>query len=87
MLAHNAEAALVAAVALVSSALEPDTMVAPADLDAFVRIDGYTTTGRRDASTPATVRALSSGRGPGPNGGSPATASRPTGRTSRRARQ
>jgi hypothetical protein len=43
MLAHNTEAALVAAVALVSSALEPDTMVAPADLDAFVRIDGYTT--------------------------------------------
>jgi predicted RNA-binding Zn ribbon-like protein len=55
--AHDTEAALVAAVALVNSAEEPDTLTTPAQLAAFFRTHRYT--GRRAGDTElGSVRAL-----------------------------
>ena len=58
LFAHDTAAALRAAVALVNSAGEPDTMRTPVQLDAFFAEHGYT--GRRDGDTEelAAVRAL-----------------------------
>jgi predicted RNA-binding Zn ribbon-like protein len=55
--AHDTEAALVAAVALVNSAEEPDTLITPAQLEEFFGAHRYT--GRRpDAAELEPVRAL-----------------------------
>jgi predicted RNA-binding Zn ribbon-like protein len=55
--AHDTEAALVAAVALVNSAEDPDTLTTPAQLEEFYAAHRYT--GRRpDAAELETVRAL-----------------------------
>jgi predicted RNA-binding Zn ribbon-like protein len=58
---HDTTAALVAAVALVNSAVKPDTLSTPAQLDAFVAEHGYTGTRAADAAQLESVRAL---RGP-----------------------
>ena len=58
MFAHDTEAALVAAVALVNSAEEPDTLVSLDDLDAFLRAHAYNTSSVRDDSALAAVQAL-----------------------------
>ena len=59
--AHDTEAALLAAVALVNSAEAPDTLTTPAQLDAFYVAHRYTGGRTHDAAELAAVRAL---RGP-----------------------
>ncbi|WP_432534138.1 CGNR zinc finger domain-containing protein [Kineococcus arenarius] len=56
--AHDTEAALLSAVALVNTAVEPDTLTSVEDLDGWYQEHGYT--GRRDgdAAELAEVRAL-----------------------------
>jgi predicted RNA-binding Zn ribbon-like protein len=54
----DTDAALVAAAALVNSAEPPDTLVEPADLDAFYAEHGYTGSRAGDAAELAAVRAL-----------------------------
>jgi predicted RNA-binding Zn ribbon-like protein len=56
--AHDTAAALLAAVALVNSAEEPDTLETPAQLDAFFAEHGYSGARTRDAAELAAVRAL-----------------------------
>jgi predicted RNA-binding Zn ribbon-like protein len=56
--AHDTTAALVAAVALVNSAEEPDTLRTPAELDAFFAEHGYSGARTGDAAELAAVRAL-----------------------------
>ena len=58
---HDTTAALAAAVALVNSAVEPDTLTTPGQLDDFVAAHGYTGDRTGDAAELASVRAL---RGP-----------------------
>ena len=58
---HDTTAALLAAVALANSAVEPDTLTTPAELDAFVAEHGYTAARTRDAAELEAVRRL---RGP-----------------------
>jgi predicted RNA-binding Zn ribbon-like protein len=58
---HDTTAALMAAVALVNSAAEPDTLTTPAQLDAFLAEHGYSGRPRADAADLESVRAL---RGP-----------------------
>jgi predicted RNA-binding Zn ribbon-like protein len=58
VLAHDAEAALRAAVALVNSAEEPDTLTTAAQLDAFYAAEGYTGTRTHDDAELDAVRAL-----------------------------
>jgi predicted RNA-binding Zn ribbon-like protein len=55
---HDTTASLVAAVALVNSAEEPDTMTDQAQLDAFYAEHGYTGSRAHDAAELAAVRAL-----------------------------
>lgn len=55
---YDTEQSLLAAVALVNSAVEPDTMLTVADLDAFWDEWGYTGGHVRDAAELAAVRAL-----------------------------
>jgi predicted RNA-binding Zn ribbon-like protein len=55
---HDTSAALAAAVALVNSAEEPDTLRTPAQLDAFFAEHGYTGARTGDAAELAAVRAL-----------------------------
>ena len=55
---HDTTASLVAAVALVNSAEEPDTMTDPAQLDAFYAEHGYTGSRAHDAAELEAVRAL-----------------------------
>ena len=50
--AHDTEAALMAAVALVNSAVGPDTMTSLAELDAFLHRHAYTNTSAHDADRP-----------------------------------
>jgi predicted RNA-binding Zn ribbon-like protein len=59
--AHDTNAALLAAVALVNSAEPPDTMTTQAELDAFFAAHNYTGARTHDAAELAAVRAL---RGP-----------------------
>jgi predicted RNA-binding Zn ribbon-like protein len=59
--AHDTEAALLAAVALVNSAEPPDTMTTPAQLDAYFADHGYTGGRTHDGAELTAVRAL---RGP-----------------------
>jgi predicted RNA-binding Zn ribbon-like protein len=56
--AHDTEAALLAAVALVNSAEPPDTLTTPAQLDAFFAAHGYTGSRTHDDAELAAVRAL-----------------------------
>lgn len=56
--AHDTQEALLAAVALVNSAAEPDTLVSVEQLAAFVDGQGYTGRIQRDADELAQVRAL-----------------------------
>lgn len=56
--AHDTEAALRAAVALVNSAEPPDTLTTTAQLDAFFTAHGYSGAHTRDADELAAVRAL-----------------------------
>jgi predicted RNA-binding Zn ribbon-like protein len=56
--AHDTEAALVAAVELANSGLDPDTLGSVGDLDAFLQRHGYTGSRRRDARELDEVRAL-----------------------------
>lgn len=56
--AHDTEAALVAAVELVNSAEDPDTMTTVAELDAFFAAHGYTGSRRCDRAELEQVRAL-----------------------------
>lgn len=56
--AHDTEASLLAAVALVNSAAAPDTLLTVDDLDTFVTTHRYTTAASRDAEVLAAVRAL-----------------------------
>jgi predicted RNA-binding Zn ribbon-like protein len=58
---HDTSAALVAAVALVNSAVEPDTLTTRTQLDAFLAEHGYSGARRGDAADLESVRAL---RGP-----------------------
>ena len=58
---HDTTAALVAAVALVNSGAEPDTLTTGAQLDDFVAAHGYTGARAGDAAGLESVRAL---RGP-----------------------
>lgn len=58
LFAHDTEAALAAAVALVNSAGEPDGLAGPADLDAFVARWGWTGSRSHDAAELDAVRAL-----------------------------
>ncbi len=58
---HDTTAALAAAVALVNSGVEPDTLTTGAQLDDFVATGGYTGDRARDAAELESVRAL---RGP-----------------------
>ncbi|MFI9010880.1 CGNR zinc finger domain-containing protein [Actinosynnema sp. NPDC053489] len=58
LFSHDTTSSLVAAVALVNSAEEPDTMTEPAHLDAFFAEHGYTGSRTRDAAELAAVRAL-----------------------------
>jgi predicted RNA-binding Zn ribbon-like protein len=55
---HDTTASLVAAVALVNSAVEPDTMTDQARLDAFFAEHGYTGSRAHDAAELKAVRAL-----------------------------
>ncbi|MEV1113723.1 CGNR zinc finger domain-containing protein [Actinosynnema sp. NPDC049800] len=55
---HDTTASLVAAVALVNSAEEPDTMTDQAQLDAFFAEHGYTGSRAHDAAELEAVRAL-----------------------------
>jgi predicted RNA-binding Zn ribbon-like protein len=55
---HDTTASLVAAVALVNSAEEPDTMTDQAQLDAFYAEHGYTGSRAHDAAELEAVRAL-----------------------------
>ncbi|MFD1150875.1 CGNR zinc finger domain-containing protein [Saccharothrix hoggarensis] len=55
---HDTTASLMAAVALVNSAEEPDTMTEPAHLDAFFAEHRYTGSRTHDAAELAAVRAL-----------------------------
>ncbi|TQM79783.1 putative RNA-binding Zn ribbon-like protein [Saccharothrix saharensis] len=55
---HDTTASLIAAVALVNSAEEPDTMTDPDRLDAFFAEHGYTGSHTRDEAELAAVRAL-----------------------------
>jgi hypothetical protein len=59
--AHDTEASLLAAVALVNSAVEPDTLATVEQLDAFYRDHAYTGARTRDREELDQVRAL---RGP-----------------------
>jgi predicted RNA-binding Zn ribbon-like protein len=61
LFAHDTEASLVAAVALVNSAAEPDTMTTVEELDAFFAEHAYTGARRHDRAELDEVRAL---RGP-----------------------
>jgi predicted RNA-binding Zn ribbon-like protein len=56
--AHDTTSSLAAAVALVNSAEEPDTLTTPAELDAFFRTHGYSGRHDGDAAELAAVRAL-----------------------------
>ena len=56
--AHDTEASLLAAVALVNSAEPPDTMTTPAQLDAFYAAHSYTGGRTHDDAELAAVRAL-----------------------------
>ncbi len=56
--AHDTEPALAAAVALVNSAEDPDTLRTPAELDAFFAGHGYSGARTRDAAELAAVREL-----------------------------
>jgi len=56
--AHDTEASLVAAVALVNSAVEPDTLTTLAELDAFYRDHAYTGARSHDRAELEQVRAL-----------------------------
>jgi predicted RNA-binding Zn ribbon-like protein len=58
---HDTSAALAAAVALVNSAVDPDTLTTLGQLDDFVAAHGYTGDRTGDAAELASVRAL---RGP-----------------------
>jgi predicted RNA-binding Zn ribbon-like protein len=58
--AHDTNAALLAAVALVNSAEPPDTMTTQAELDAFFTTHGYTGGRTHDAAELESVRALRS---------------------------
>ena len=55
---HDTSAALVAAVALVNSAGDPDALTTPAELEAFVAEHGYTRARTRDPTELDSVRAL-----------------------------
>ena len=55
---HDTQAALRAAVALVNSGLEPDTLTTAAELDAFYATHGYTGARTHDAAELTSVRAL-----------------------------
>ncbi len=55
---HDTTSSLVAAVALVNSAVEPDTLTEPAQLDAFFAEHGYTGSRTHDATELEAVRAL-----------------------------
>jgi predicted RNA-binding Zn ribbon-like protein len=59
--AHDTEASLVAAIALVNSAVEPDTLTTVEELDAFYRAHAYTGARTHDRAELDEVRAL---RGP-----------------------
>jgi len=61
LFAHDTDAALLAAVALVNSAEEPDTLTTPAQLDAFFARHRYSGGRTGDATELEAVRAL---RGP-----------------------
>lgn len=56
--AHDTEAALLAAVELVNSAVPPETLTTVAELDAFFTSHGYTGSRRRDRAELEEVRAL-----------------------------
>ena len=56
--AHDTEAALVSAAALVNTESDGDTLRTPADLDAFAQRYGWTGSRRHDESELAAVRAL-----------------------------
>ncbi|WP_232664255.1 CGNR zinc finger domain-containing protein [Pseudonocardia sp. TRM90224] len=56
--AHDTNASLLAAVALVNSAVEPDTMTTLADLETFYVTHGYTGSRTRDQAELDAVRAL-----------------------------
>ena len=56
--AHDTEAALLATVALVNSAEDPDTLTTPEQLDAFFAAHGYSGSRTHDAAELAAVRAL-----------------------------
>jgi predicted RNA-binding Zn ribbon-like protein len=56
--AHDTEESLRAAVALVNSAEEPDTLTTTTQLDAFYRAEGYTGTRTHDHAELDAVRAL-----------------------------
>lgn len=58
---HDTSAALVAAVALVNSAVEPDTLTTPAQLEAFLAEHGYSGDHAGDVAELDSVRTL---RGP-----------------------
>ncbi|GAA4992830.1 CGNR zinc finger domain-containing protein [Kineococcus glutinatus] len=58
LFAHDTAAALQAAVALVNTAAEPDTLTTPAELDAFWAEHGYTGRHDGDGAELAEVRAL-----------------------------
>jgi predicted RNA-binding Zn ribbon-like protein len=58
--AHDTEAALVAAVALVNSAADPDTLLTTEDLGAFLDEHDYTGTRRGNAAELSAVRELRS---------------------------
>ena len=58
LLAHDTEASLQAAVDLVNSAEEPDTLTGPAQLDEWYAKHGYTGRRDRDAAELAALRAL-----------------------------
>lgn len=58
--AHDTEAALLAAVELVNSAVEPDTMTGPEELDGFFARHGYTGRHTGDTRELDEVRALRS---------------------------
>jgi predicted RNA-binding Zn ribbon-like protein len=55
---HDTECSLLAAVALVNSAEEPDTMTSQAELDAFFVEHGYTGSRSNDAAEVEAIRAL-----------------------------
>ncbi|MEU7531399.1 CGNR zinc finger domain-containing protein [Saccharothrix sp. NPDC042600] len=56
--AHDTVASLLAAVELVNTAVEPDTLTEQAQVDAFFARHGYTGAHTRDAAELAAVRAL-----------------------------